>query len=195
MMKNESISNNFEDPKKEFSYRDLFRIFVQRRKIKLLRYLFQLHNDFDFSPQLFIEALELEAYDIGALLYREFFRSLRDRKETPTENEYIITILISSLNKNNGLVEFKTFLLRSYIEQFALRHAKQLVDVLDQKIMQENKFNILALNFNTVKTSCLLIELVETAATRFEQLRVRCNTIRSKIEDLTRQYMQKVDTE
>lgn len=40
MMKNESISNNFEDPKKEFSYRDLFRIFVQRRKIKLLRYLF-----------------------------------------------------------------------------------------------------------------------------------------------------------
>lgn len=61
--------------------------------------------------------------------------------------------------------------------------------------MQENKFNILALNFNTVKTSCLLIELVETAATRFEQLRVRCNTIRSKIEDLTRQYMQKVDTE
>lgn len=179
-MKNESIANNL----KEFSYRDLFRIFVQKRKIKLLRYLFQLHNDFDFTPELFVETLELEAYDIAALLYREFFRSLRDR--TATETEYIITILVSSLNKNNGLVEYKTFLLRSYLEQFALRHAKQLVEVLEQKVSQENKFNILALNFNTVKTACLLIELSETVASRFEQLSVRCQTIRRKIEDLTR---------
>jgi len=58
-----------------------------------------LQNDFDFTPQLFIDALELEAYDIAALLHKEFFRRLRDSK---TDNEHILTILISSLNKNNG---------------------------------------------------------------------------------------------
>jgi hypothetical protein len=127
-MKNESVANNL----KEFSYRDMFRLFVQKRKVKLLRYLFQLHNDFDFSPELFVESLELEAYDIAALLFKEFFRSMRDR--TASETEYIITILVSSLNKNNGLIEFKTFLLRSYLEHFSLRHAKQLVEVLEQKV-------------------------------------------------------------
>jgi hypothetical protein len=74
-----------------------------------LRYLFTLHNEFDFNSTLFIEALELEAYDIASLLYKEFFRRLRDQKK---DNEYIITILISSLNKNNGMIEFKSFLLR-----------------------------------------------------------------------------------
>ncbi len=128
IMKNESVANNL----KEFSYRDMFRLFVQKRKVKLLRYLFQLHNDFDFSPELFVESLELEAYDIAALLFKEFFRSMRDR--TATETEYIITILVSSLNKNNGLIEFKTFLIRSYLEHFSLRHAKQLVEVLEQKV-------------------------------------------------------------
>jgi hypothetical protein len=37
-----------------------------------------MNNDFDFQPQMFVEALELEAYDIGALLYKEYFRILRD---------------------------------------------------------------------------------------------------------------------
>lgn len=77
---------------------------------------------------MFVEALELEAYDIGALLYKEYFRKLRD---SPTENEYIITILISSLNKNNGQIDFKAFLIKCYVENFALRHAKQLVEVMD----------------------------------------------------------------
>lgn len=40
MMKNELLSNFFEEPDKELNYRDLFKIFVQRRKIKLLRFLF-----------------------------------------------------------------------------------------------------------------------------------------------------------
>lgn len=62
---------------------------------------------------MFIEALELEAYDMGALIYKEFSRRLR---QTNKDNEYIITILISSLNKNNGMIEFKSYLLRQYIE-------------------------------------------------------------------------------
>lgn len=98
-MKTEVQRASFDDPIKEFNLKDLYKIFVQRRKIKLLRFLFQMNNDFDFKPQMFVEALELEAYDIGALLHKEYFRKLRDATK---ENEYIITILISSLNKNNG---------------------------------------------------------------------------------------------
>lgn len=99
LMKNELQSQFFEDAKEQLNHRELYRLFIQRRKIKLIRYLFTLQNEFDFSNSLFIEALELEAYDMGALLYKEFSRRLR---QTNKDNEYIITILISSLNKNNG---------------------------------------------------------------------------------------------
>lgn len=99
IMKNEVNANKFDEVEREFNLKELFRIFVIRRKVKLIRFLFSLQNEFDFSPQLFIESLELEAYDIGALLYKEFFRRLKDSKK---ENEYIITIIISSFNKNNG---------------------------------------------------------------------------------------------
>ena len=58
-------------------YFELFSLFVVSRKIKLLRWLF-LQNAFKFTPALFLRSLELEAYDISALLYKEFFRLLRD---------------------------------------------------------------------------------------------------------------------
>jgi hypothetical protein len=113
LMKNELIQRKFKNPEIELNYKDLYRVFVQRRKIKLLRYLFSLPIEFTFNSNLFIEALELEAYDIASLLYKEFFRKIRSASK---DNEYIITILISSLNKNNGMIEFKTFLMRQYLE-------------------------------------------------------------------------------
>jgi len=58
-------------------YHQLYRKFVQKRKIKLLRYLFSLNVEFIFTSTMFVEALELEAYDIASLLYREFFRKIR----------------------------------------------------------------------------------------------------------------------
>jgi len=84
MMKTEIDTKFFEDKKKEFDYEDLFRILVQRRKIKLIRYLFSLpENEFKFEDRHFKETIEGEAYDIGALLYKEFFRKIKDsRKHT-----------------------------------------------------------------------------------------------------------------
>jgi hypothetical protein len=76
-----------------------------------------------------------------------------------------------------------------------LRHANQLINTLESKISQDNKFNILVLNLNVIKTACLLIEMLELMANKFYQLKVRCGTLRGKIEELTKQYMQKVDTE
>lgn len=50
-----------------------------KRKIKLLRLMFTLDRKvFDFHPELFLMALELEAYDMAALLFKEFFRVLRE---------------------------------------------------------------------------------------------------------------------
>ena len=42
LMKNEVQAKYFEEPEKEFSLKDLYRIFIIRRKIKLLRFLFSL---------------------------------------------------------------------------------------------------------------------------------------------------------
>lgn len=42
LMKNELQSHFFEDAKNELNYRELYKIFIQRRKVKLLRYLFTL---------------------------------------------------------------------------------------------------------------------------------------------------------
>lgn len=38
------------------------------------------------------------------------------------------------------------------------------------------------MNLNVVKTACLLIEILESIADKFERLKVRCKTLRGKIE-------------
>lgn len=95
----------------ELDYKELFSLFVVKRKIGLLRFLFSLPmKDFTFTVDLFLRALELEAIDIAALIYREFFRLIRD--VSPHDEELIMTSLISSFSKSNGMLEFKCFLVR-----------------------------------------------------------------------------------
>ena len=54
-------------------------MFAKHRKIKLLRFLFkQTPDKFKFSIKLFVTALEISAYDIAALLYKEFFREINN---------------------------------------------------------------------------------------------------------------------
>ena len=67
------------DDKKLIDYEELFKLFLLKRKVKLLRYLFSLDRKlFEFHADLFLMALELEAYDMAALLFKEFFRLLRN---------------------------------------------------------------------------------------------------------------------
>jgi hypothetical protein len=54
--------------------------------------------------------LELEAYDMAALLFKEFFRVLRNM--TPHQFEQAILAIVSSYNKNNGMLDFKAYLVR-----------------------------------------------------------------------------------
>ena len=49
-MKSEVAANYFDSPAQELNLTDLYRIFVQRRKLKLLRFLFSLQNEFNFTP-------------------------------------------------------------------------------------------------------------------------------------------------
>lgn len=42
LMKNELVARKFQKSEEELNYKDLYKVFVQRRKIKLLRYLFSL---------------------------------------------------------------------------------------------------------------------------------------------------------
>ena len=122
----------------ELNYDELFDLFITRRKISLLRYLFSLPStSFNFKSQHFLKALELEAYDMAALLYKEFFRVMRDI--TPGQLEQAIISITSSLNKNNGLLDQKCYLIRQFTNRMLLRHAKNLLDNLALKISQQSK--------------------------------------------------------
>jgi hypothetical protein len=51
------------------------------------------------------------------------------------------------------------------------------------------------LNLNFVKVCCLIIEILELLTNRFDQLKVRCFTLRTKIEVMGKKYMTSVESE
>lgn len=69
------------------------------------------------------------------------------------------------------------------------------MDYIYKKIEIPNKFNILVTNFNVLKTGCLLIELLSEVGDKFDQLKVRCQTMREKIETVVSSYLMKVSGE
>jgi hypothetical protein len=100
----------------ELDYTQLFSLFVVKRKISLLRYLFSLPQHlFKFTVEIFIRCLELDASDIAALIYKEFFRLIRE--VTPHDEEVILTSIVASFSKSNGMIEFKCYLVRQFSER------------------------------------------------------------------------------
>lgn len=130
LMQNELKKGNA-DLKDEFNYEELFSLFIVRRKIKLLRFLF-VQKDFKFNIGLFLRALDLEAYDMAALLHKEFFRLLRNI--TPHDLEEIIMSVIGAFNKNNGMIDFKCYLARQFIDKMQQRHCRTLIATIDHKV-------------------------------------------------------------
>lgn len=60
--------------------RELFLLFAIKRKIKLLSFLvINPAIKFKFREENFIDILENHAYDIGVLLYREYFLEITTR--------------------------------------------------------------------------------------------------------------------
>lgn len=90
--------------------REMFLLFAIKRKIKLMSFLI---NDKDFNMEFaednFIDVLENSAYDVAALLNREYFLILNDKTEK------ITTLLINSFSESNGMLESKAYLLKRFI--------------------------------------------------------------------------------
>mmetsp|Transcript_30586 Transcript_30586/g.46909 ORF Transcript_30586/g.46909 Transcript_30586/m.46909 type:complete len:152 (-) Transcript_30586:1165-1620(-) len=60
--------------------REMFLVFAMKRKIKLMSMLINEEEfNFDFSDDIFLDILENSAYDIGVLLYREYFLHLTEK--------------------------------------------------------------------------------------------------------------------
>lgn len=79
LMQNEIDRSSKDSEMPPLDYEELFKLFIVKRKIKLLRFLFgHEKNLLEFDAELFLMALELDAYDMAALLFKEFFRLLRN---------------------------------------------------------------------------------------------------------------------
>lgn len=70
-MKNEIVVSGSSET---IDHRALYKLFVHYRQITLIRYLFTLGEEFSFDVDLFKMALDLDAYDVAALIHKEFFR-------------------------------------------------------------------------------------------------------------------------
>lgn len=153
----------------QLDYKELYRLFVRLRKIKLLRYIFNLKSEFQFEIGLFITALEEDAYDVAMLLHREFKYVMRNNSadDDRTINSLIIQSIIK-VNEGAGMINEKSYLIRECMEKFHLRNARVLLDNIDRLSGFTNKQNILVTNFNVVKTACLLIEILELIGVQFE---------------------------
>lgn len=120
---------------------------------------------------------------MAALLHKEFFRLLRNI--TPYDLEEIISSITNAFNKSNGMIDFKCYLARQFIDQMQQRHTRTLIATIDTKVKQQSKQNILVINLNVIKTSCLLIELLNLIGESFKMTLVRCNHTRDVIVHYT----------
>ena len=90
--------------------REMFLLFAIKRKIKLMSFLINDKEfNIEFAEDNFIDVLENSAYDVAALLNREYFLILNDKTEK------ITTLLINSFSESNGMLESKAYLLKRFI--------------------------------------------------------------------------------
>lgn len=183
--------------KDHVDYVAVYRLFVRHRKLKLLRYLFSLNQDFGFSVELFQIAIEEDAYDVACLLHREFgpmLRELIDCADIPVPEpveayrnleyderrarlidhfyKWLCASLVQSFNRTSpqgsGMLHEKCYLCREFLEHFNLKHAQNLLVTLDKRITAANKFNLFIGSFNVALSCCLLIELLELISAAFD---------------------------
>ena len=135
----------------------LFILFVIKRKFMLINYLFTKGKKFNFDYPLFIMCLENDAHDIAVLLYRNFEPFFQDSK---TRNN-IMPHLLNSFSKGTSLIEAKCYLLKKYINHFDQGQCRRLLDIFEYKLLTLGRSHALVNNVNPIKTSCLLIEIVD----------------------------------
>jgi hypothetical protein len=107
--------------------------------------------------------------------------------------------LVQSFNRTSphasGMLNEKCYLTREFLENFQLKHAVALLTTIDKRISSCNKFNLFIGAFNVALSACLIIELLELMSAAFDQLQVRCQSIRKKVEDLGHKFLDEVSGE
>ena len=153
--------------------REMFLLFAIKRKIKLMSHLRNSDDfPFDIGEINFIDILENEAYDMGVLVYREYFLKLN------TNVDKIVNLLVRSFEESNGMLECKAFLLKRFIKDMSYEQAVEFLTAIEEGVTTKSRGNILILTLNVVKSSCLLIELIERVRQQFTYLNRRIREIR-----------------
>ena len=158
------VINNYSKKGKMSSddLRELFLLFAIKRKIKLMSYLVNSDDfDMEINENNFIDILENSAYDVGVLIYREYFLIIN------TKIEKIINLLVNSFNQSNGMLESKAYLLKRFIKEMSYEQAINFLEAIESGVMNKSRGNILILTLNVIKASCLLIELIERLRQNF----------------------------
>lgn len=187
----EKIESYFQKSKLDYQdMRELFLLFAIKRKIKLMSFLITSEEfNFDFKEENFIDILENSAYDVGVLLYREYFLRLNNR------HEKIINLLVNSFSENNGMLEAKSYILKRYISKMNYEQAIAFIEAIEKGVQNQSRANILILTLNVIKSSCLLIELLDRVQSQFGFLERRIDEIKSVIVGIAKNYMDVVDNE
>jgi len=170
--------------------RELFLLFALKRKIKLMSFLINSEEfRMEFTEENFIDIIENSAYDVGVLLYREYFLLINDKVER------ITSLLVNAFTENNGMLEAKTFLLKRFVKKMNYEQASTFLEAIEKGVKNQSRGNLLILSLNVIKSSCLLIELLEMVRDQFSFLDRRIDEIKNVICGIAKEYMQTVDNE
>ena len=153
--------------------REMFLLFAIKRKIKLMSYL--VNNEdlgFEIRVDNFLDIIENCAYDVGVLFYREYFLHLN------VQEDRIVSLLVNSFTETNGMLESKAYLLKRFIKHMKYEQAIKFLEAIEKGVTSKSRSNILTLTLKVVKSSCLLIELLERARDSFGFLDRRITEIR-----------------
>ena len=153
--------------------RELFLLFAIKRKIKLMSYVVN-NEDLGFEVRVdnFLDIIENCAYDVGVLFYREYFLHLN------VQEDKIVSLLVNSFSETNGMLESKAYLLKRFIKHMKYEQAIKFLEAIEKGVTTKSRGNILILTLNVVKSSCLLIELLERVRDSFGFLDRRISEIR-----------------
>ena len=101
---------------------ELFLMFTMKRKLKLMSHIIN-SEDFmlNFNEDNFIDVIENDVYDMGVLLYREYFLRITKKQDK------ICTLLVNSFSKANGQLESKCFLLKRFISAMRFEQAQDFI--------------------------------------------------------------------
>lgn len=162
-----------------------------KRKLKLMSHLINSDDfsKFEFTEDNFSDVIENDVYDIGVLLYREYFLKISRSRE------HLTKLLVSSFQKSNGQIESKCYLLRRFISGMRYDHAVTFIETLEERVKDHSRGNILVNTLNVVKSACLLIELLNKVLKTFSFMSRQINEITAQITNITVQFMNEVQSE